>query len=898
MSSLVPLASQPNGTLLRAGTFLPAAGATAYVYEHAVAPAYPSRQVTVQRSETDATPLAQPLTADANGQLPGWIPATALVDIVASYGTFTAPPAEMIAAGVLGDPGAPGLQGIPGLTITSNPRGPYNPLTVYSAGPPPDAVLGSDGAWYYSLVSGNVGHNPVGDGGVHWASGLPASVVNVGSGGDATGTGAKGYVALAPTTAIAYRLRPDVDGTVVSESVAPVPINLVPGGGTFESPRGLDPWATSGLPWGHGATISQSTSQFHSGAASMQVQTPGLGYNEGCHVVIPGGLSASMVYTFSFWAKGATGTESIYPYVYDVTNNVNYGAAPPIALTTSWQQTTFTFTQAANAPSAIIIFVNWLNTAITFYVDDVALTTPLAFSERMASEPSRTFVSLLDATFGVAGDGVTDDWPAINAAVNSSTATTIRVPSTKADGTRRTYRLSKPLRITRGVHLEADRPGAVGAIFLFDVGRHGIVLASDGATVRGISCQPAATVTTRTVTDLVVTGGSTMATSATANFTSADKGLAIVEVPGTGDAAGIPGGVSIASVVNSTTVTLDLAAFTGETLHVVIGGSCAMTLCAHAQAIDCQHGNSSFIWGGNGVHVIGHTPYSNANHCYIERVWTQNQALDGFYALGFDGNACTFLACEATQSGNAYEDFRDDSGLGNTYILCESDSGGGSTSAGGFTIGSASSGGNVNASCLVGCYVEGGRANYFGQYVIVIGGANMSGSGSGMSFGGSGGSSPGPIVTPSLGFSSPSNPKLPRIRFGNLPTLAPGGAFSAQFSSDVDADAWYLGYDMNGNVGMWSLLHGTSSDALQLPTTLDPNYRIPSGATVRFPNGLLLGSSSGGALVMQGSAAPTSGTYKQGDVVYNSAPASGGFVGWVCTTGGTPGTWKTFGLIS
>lgn len=46
------------------------------------------------------------------------------------------------------------------------------------------------------------------------------------------------------------------------------------------------------------------------------------------------------------------------------------------------------------------------------------------------------------------------------------------------------------------------------------------------------------------------------------------------------------------------------------------------------------------------------------------------------------------------------------------------------------------------------------------------------------------------------------------------------------------------------------------------------------------------------------SAAPTTGTYNQGDIVYNNSPASAGYVGWVCTVAGTPGTWKTFGLIS
>ena len=44
--------------------------------------------------------------------------------------------------------------------------------------------------------------------------------------------------------------------------------------------------------------------------------------------------------------------------------------------------------------------------------------------------------------------------------------------------------------------------------------------------------------------------------------------------------------------------------------------------------------------------------------------------------------------------------------------------------------------------------------------------------------------------------------------------------------------------------------------------------------------------------------APGSGTWVRGDVVWDSTPTAGSFMGWVCTTAGTPGTWKTFGAIS
>nr|DAQ06298.1 MAG TPA: tail spike protein [Caudoviricetes sp.] len=47
-----------------------------------------------------------------------------------------------------------------------------------------------------------------------------------------------------------------------------------------------------------------------------------------------------------------------------------------------------------------------------------------------------------------------------------------------------------------------------------------------------------------------------------------------------------------------------------------------------------------------------------------------------------------------------------------------------------------------------------------------------------------------------------------------------------------------------------------------------------------------------------GNAAPTEGNHTLSEVVYNSSPASGSPIGWVCIATGNPGTWKEFGTIS
>ena len=53
-----------------------------------------------------------------------------------------------------------------------------------------------------------------------------------------------------------------------------------------------------------------------------------------------------------------------------------------------------------------------------------------------------------------------------------------------------------------------------------------------------------------------------------------------------------------------------------------------------------------------------------------------------------------------------------------------------------------------------------------------------------------------------------------------------------------------------------------------------------------------------GTKIMTGTSIPDSGTFRQGDVVYNTNAVATGYVGWVCVREGTPGEWKPFGQIA
>lgn len=76
----------------------------------------------------------------------------------------------------------------------------------------------------------------------------------------------------------------------------------------------------------------------------------------------------------------------------------------------------------------------------------------------------------------------------------------------------------------------------------------------------------------------------------------------------------------------------------------------------------------------------------------------------------------------------------------------------------------------------------------------------------------------------------------------------------------------------------------------------NPSERLHVNGNIRATGSLKLGTNIN--QVNYASAAPTTGTYKRGDIVLNNAPSASGFIGWVCVTAGTPGTWKTWGVIS
>jgi hypothetical protein len=69
--------------------------------------------------------------------------------------------------------------------------------------------------------------------------------------------------------------------------------------------------------------------------------------------------------------------------------------------------------------------------------------------------------------------------------------------------------------------------------------------------------------------------------------------------------------------------------------------------------------------------------------------------------------------------------------------------------------------------------------------------------------------------------------------------------------------------------------------------TIDPRTSLHVSGAIKFNDKIHL----------SGSEPPQGGVYTEGDIMWNSDPQPGKFVGWVCTRAGNPGLWSGFGRI-
>jgi hypothetical protein len=124
----------------------------------------------------------------------------------------------------------------------------------------------------------------------------------------------------------------------------------------------------------------------------------------------------------------------------------------------------------------------------------------------------------------------------------------------------------------------------------------------------------------------------------------------------------------------------------------------------------------------------------------------------------------------------------------------------------------------------------------------------------------------------------------------------PGAVTLGTWTSDdleiLTDDTTRLKIHANGNIDlgdpartMTTTVHGRLGVGVR---NMDADVSIATDGAIKIA----------GKKITSGTEIPTSGTFRQGDIMYNNNAVATGYVGWVCVREGTPGEWKPFGQIA
>ena len=127
-----------------------------------------------------------------------------------------------------------------------------------------------------------------------------------------------------------------------------------------------------------------------------------------------------------------------------------------------------------------------------------------------------------------------------------------------------------------------------------------------------------------------------------------------------------------------------------------------------------------------------------------------------------------------------------------------------------------------------------------------------------------------------------------------------------QITSGIPADGYYVNfsatpykgtnYISGSKIRWWSWSPGAGGASGYLGQSNPEQLASPFLSVIKGGGAALLGY-YGTADTFWGTAAPVSGTYKQGDRFFNSSATVGQPKSWVCTVAGTPGTWVSEGNL-
>jgi hypothetical protein len=133
--------------------------------------------------------------------------------------------------------------------------------------------------------------------------------------------------------------------------------------------------------------------------------------------------------------------------------------------------------------------------------------------------------------------------------------------------------------------------------------------------------------------------------------------------------------------------------------------------------------------------------------------------------------------------------------------------------------------------------------------------------------------------------------------------LYSGGALQTSGASNYVSlgGGWYL-FRFSGSSAQYNISSGHITGTVRIYVTTSSaltssdfmaigSYFITTETIAPLP-------SRSSRVVGYGTVFPTAGVWNQGDICWNTTPSAGGTPGWVCTTAGSPGTWKAMANLA
>lgn len=280
----------------------------------------------------------------------------------------------------------------------------------------------------------------------------------------------------------------------------------------------------------------------------------------------------------------------------------------------------------------------------------------------------------------------------------------------------------------------------------------------------------------------------------------------------------------------------------------------------------------------------GGSPNGNANLWHINSCRFMRNGQDGLFIDGADVNAGVAVRLDCSNNGRW--GIFDSSFLGNSFFACHTEN----NTTGAYKAD------NLNArSVFVGCYSESGQpASSIVAPSAVFGGVHAAGlTGDGYFFVDG--------YQTKTRFYQNNN----RISTESFMDLAGSASVMALYDPNEASGVWPFrtkgatgGFYVDWANTLNRIMEYTNSQATVANGFPREVYaRNPNGG-IAFRQGIMVGANM--KWRGTGTAAPASGTYVQGDIVWNETPsnAAGQPIGWVCVVAGTPGTWRSFGVTT